>query len=424
MNISAFNSSYSSVYSMFDNMYQNSLSMFNYKLGNSLLPANNKQKTDLLSSSSLQYVTNIKQGANKLSFAIKGLSSGASFMKKTMTSSDKDVLSVNYVGSIFNRPETTTVKIDRLATGQVNEGKQMKAGEAFGDSGDKFFKLEVDGKTTVLSVKVAAGDTNEQVQKKMAEAVNNAGVGVKASVETDSAEKTSMLKLEATGTVGAAKSKFKISDMIGGDLVQKTGVDKITKEAQSAVYSVNGGPSRTSATNTVDLGNGINVTFNKTSDKEVTISQGMDTDYAKNAVKDLVAGYNDIYVEALKNSSDPKAEGLAMKMLNTSKLYLSSLSSIGVGFDKDGKMTIDDEQFSKAADNGKLEKFFMDNSGRNFGFTYQLGKIADDVTRNTSKYVTKSIFGNNLMENFSYSGTGSLQSYNYTNTGWLFDYMT
>ena len=424
MNIGAFNNSYNSVYGLFNSMYQNSMSLFNNKLSGSFLPQNNAQNSNPLSANSLQYVTNIKTGANKLSGAIKGLSSGSSFMKKTMTSSDKDVLSVNYVGSIFNRPGTTTVKIDQLAKGQVNEGKKLEEDKAFGASGTSNFKVEIDGKITVLSVNVAAGDTNKQVQQKMADAVNKAGINIKASVETDSEGKTSMLKIEALGTGDTAKSKFKISDMIGGELVSKTGADAVSKEAQNAVYSVNGGPARTSASNTVDLGNGLNVTFNKTSDKAVTISQGMDVDFAKSAVKDLVAGYNDIYVEALKNSKDPKAEGLATKLLNVSKLYLNSLSSIGIGFDKDGKMTIDDEQFNKAAENGKLENFFNNNSGRNFGFTYQLGKIADNVSRNTSNFVTKSMFGNDLMENFSYTGTGSLQSYNYTSTGWLFDYMS
>ena len=434
MAINSINNSYNSVYSLFNSMYENKMSLFSNKLGNSLFPFNNAKDTNPLSTNSMQYVTNIKAGANKLTGALKGLSNGSSFMKKTMTSSDNDVLSVNYVGSIFNRPGTTSVKIDQLATGQVNEGKALESDSAYGASGTNYFKIEVDGKTTVMSVNVAAGDTNKQVQQKMADAINTYGVGVKASLKTDTKDGTSSLVIEANatgnsginvgGASGAGKSQFSITDMAGGELVKKIGADAVSKKAQNAVYSVDGGPSRTSATNTVDLGNGLNVTFNKASDKEVKISQGMDADFAKSAVKDMVAGYNDIYVEALKNSNDPKAEGLATKMLNISKIYLNSLSSIGVGFDKDGKMTIDEEQFGKAAENGKLEKFFTDNSGKNFGFTYQLGKIADNVSRNTANFVTKSMFGNDLMENFAYSGTGSLLSYNYTNTGWLFDYLS
>jgi len=424
MAINSINSAFSGINGLYNSMYSNSMSLFNYKLSNSLFPQNKAQNSNPLSANSLQYVTNIKLGANKLTSAIKGLSSGSSFRVKTMTSSDKDVLSVNYVGSIFNRPGNTTVKINQLASGQLNEGSKLQANENFGGvGGTGRFKVEIGGKTTVLSVDVKSSDTNEQVQQKMADAINNAGVGLKATVKTDSEAKTSSLSIEAVNTGDDIKSKFTISDMVGGELVAKTGVGTVTKQAQNAIYSVNGGPERTSKTNTLDLGGGLNVTFNKASDKEITISQGMDLDFAKSAVKDLVMSYNDIYIEALKNSSDPKAESLATRLLNVSKMYAGSLSEIGVGFDKDGKMTINEDQFNKAAENGKLEKFFTDNSGKNYGFTYQLGKLADNVSRNTSNFVTKSMFGNNLMENFAYSGTGSLLSYNYSNTGWLFDYL-
>ena len=425
MAINSINSAFNNISSLYSSMYNNSMSLFNNKLTGSLFPLNNAKNSSPLSASSLQYVTNIKIGANKLTNAIKGLSNGSSFRVKTMTSSDNETLSVNYVGSIFNRPGNTTVKINQLASGQKNEGTKLQANENFGSIGgtDQQFKIEMDGKTTILAVKVKSTDTNEQVQQKMADAINSAGIGVKASVVSDAENKTSALNIEAVNTGADAKSKFSITDMVGSELVAKTGAGTVTKDAQNALYSVNGGPERSSKTNTLDLGGGLNVTFKKASDKEITISQGMDIEYAKSAVKDLVMSYNDIYIEALKNSSDPKAESLATRLLNVSKMYAGTLSEIGVGFDKDGKMTINEDQFNKAAENGKLEKFFTDNSGKNYGFTYQLGKLADNVSRNTSNFVTKSIFGNNLMENFSYTGAGNMLSYNYMNSGWLFDYL-
>ena len=146
-------------------------------------------------------------------------------------------------------------------------------------------------------------------------------------------------------------------------------------------------------------------------------------DRAKSAVNDLVMSYNDIYIEAAKNSSDPKAESLASRLLSVSKTYSGSLSEIGVGFDKDGKMTIDAKKLDKAAESGALEKFFKENSGKNYGFTYQLGKLAGNISSNTSDFVTKSGFGSSLTQNFSYSGIGSLQSYKYSSTGWLIDYL-
>ncbi|MCL1835641.1 MAG: hypothetical protein FWG48_05715 [Oscillospiraceae bacterium] len=226
-----------------------------------------------------------------------------------------------------------------------------------------------------------------------------------------------------------SSDKEALSVNYSGNLFSKPGETKVKiiqladDKGQEAIYSINGGPEQKSKSNTVDLGNGLNVTFKKASDDEITISQGVDLERAKSSVKDLVMNYNDIYIAALKNSDDPKAENLASKMLSISKTYSGGLANIGIGFDSDGKMTIDEKQLDKAAQDGSLEKFFTQNAGKNYGFTNQLSKLATGITNNTSNYVTKSIFGNNLMQNFSYNSIGSMLSYNYMNSGWLLDFL-
>ena len=145
-------------------------------------------------------------------------------------------------------------------------------------------------------------------------------------------------------------------------------------------------------------------------------------DYAKSAVESLVKNYNDLYVEAAQKTNDPKAQKLASKMIDISKTYKSSLSNIGIGFDNDGKMTLDTKKLDAALENGSLEKFFKENSGKNYGFTNQLSRLADNVSRNTSNYVSSSVIRNDLMENFAYSGFKELIQYNYLSTGLMYDY--
>jgi len=137
----------------------------------------------------------------------------------------------------------------------------------------------------------------------------------------------------------------------------------------------------------------------------------------------MVKSYNNLYSEAAQKTNDFKAQNLATKMINTSKTYASSLSSIGIGFDTDGKMKIDTAQLNKAAESGKLEQFFTENSGKNYGYTNQLSRLADNVTRNTSNFVDSKLFGSSLSENFSYSGFGDLIQYNYLSAGSVLDFM-
>jgi len=411
----------SSIYGLYDSLYQGNLALNLVKMNRDYFPANKTQSNNQLGGDALKYVNNIKAASKNLSNSIKDLS-GAAFMKKTPTSSDPEAMSVNYFGTKPDSIKQMTVNIEQTAAGQLNEGSSLKANDSFGSSGTNKFSINIGGKATELTVNVAAGDTNNVVQQKMADAINKAGIGVKATVEKDDKNGTSTLKLESVGTGKNDNNKFSVTD-VTGNLAAQTGANQVTREARDAVYSVDGGAKRTSQSNVVDLGNGLSVTFNKASEKAITISSDKDMGYAKSAVEGLVKSYNDLYSEAAQKTNDPKAQNLATKMVNTSKTYFNTLSSIGIGFDGDGKMTLDATRLNEAAGNGNLEKFFTQNAGKNYGFTNQLARLADNVSQNTSNYVTKSVFGNELFENFAYSGSGNLLQYNSMNSGWIFDYL-
>lgn len=411
------------MYNLFNTMYQNNMALYNNKLNRSQYPFtnNNNKETGKLGSDAVSYVSNLKTSSKALSGAISNLSKSA-FSNNTIVSSDKDTMTVNYSGSRPSSVNPMNVKIQQIATGQQNEGKGLEAKAAYGGStGKNSFTVEIGGKATELSVNVAAGDTNKDVQQKMADAINKSGTSIKASVETDSKTNTSTLKIESTVTGNDPKNGFKISDK-SGNLVAQTGVDKVAKEGQDAVYTINGGAAQTSKSNTVNLGNGISATFKKASEDNVTISRGQDTDRMKKAVDDLVKSYNDLYSEAVQKTNDPKAQNLASRMLNTAKPYSNALANVGIGFNGDGKMTIDTKQLDKAAESGKLEQFFTENNGKNYGYTNQLSRLADNVSRNTSNYVSSSQFGSALGENFAYSSFGDLVQYNFLSAGSIFDF--
>ena len=422
MNVNGINNinNSSAIHGFYNSIYQGNMSLNNAKLSKYVFPNNKAQGTQQLGGEALQYVKNIKSASKDLSSSLKELS-GKAFTNKTATSSDTEAMSVKYTGNRPNDIKQTTVKIDQTAAGQVNEGAKLNAKESFGASGTNKFSIDINGKTTEFSIDVSASDSNSDVQQKMADAINKAGIGVNATVEKSTDGNSSLLKLEATSTGDNDKSKFTVSD-VSGNLAAKTGANEISSEARNAVYSVNGGAKQTSQTNNVDLGGGLNVTFNKASDKDVTISASKDTEYAKSEVGDMVKSYNNLFSQAAQMTNDPKAQNLASKMINVSKTYSGSLSSIGIGFDRDGQMTIDSKKLNEAAENGKLEKFFTENSGKNYGFTNQLSRLADNVSNNTSNFVSKNELGNSLTENFAYNSFGGMMQYNASSIGLLFDY--
>jgi len=410
-----------SINSFYNNLYQSKISVHASKLSQDFFPVNNAKNQNAISSNSLQYVNDIKSASSSLSGVLKELS-GSAFSQRTMVSSNTDLMTVNYSGNKINSMDDMTVRIDQTAAGQLNEGKSLSSSGWYeGDRGTNRFTVETGGKTTQLSVNVTAGDSNRDVQQKMATAINNAGLGLRATVETDSKTNRSILKIESSVTGSDEKNSFKLNDTTG-NVVASTGANEVSRENRDAVYSINGGPAQTSKSNTVNLGNGLSATFKEASAEEVTISRGRDMDYAKSAVQSMVGSFNSLFSAAAQNVGDPKAQGLASRLVNVASAYSGSLQSIGIGFDNSGRMTVDSKKLNEAADSGRLQQFFTEGAGRNFGFASQLGRLADNVSKNTSNFVSSNLFGNALSENFSYSGLGDLFQYNHMGTGNIFDY--
>jgi flagellar hook-associated protein 2 len=232
----------------------------------------------------------------------------------------------------------------------------------------------------------------------------------------------SRLRIESNKTGDSDESRFTVVDN-SGYLAAQLGVDNVTTDARDAVYTVNGGDERTSKTNTVNLGSGVNVTFKQATDEAVRIAPGRNSDAAKQAVEKMVSDFNKLRDEAAKMAqSDPKAAKLVSQLKGVATNYSRSLSNVGINVASDGALSIDTEKLSEAADNGKLEQFFRQGSGVNYGFASQLSKVADSVTRNPSSYISSPQYRNSVTENFGYGSGGNLITYDFLSSGLMYDF--
>jgi len=409
---------------LYNTLYQGKIAMHTNRLSRDFFPTNNAQGQGAFGVDALQYVSDIKSASSALSAALKDLS-GPAFNQRTMVSSNTDMMTVNFTGNNANNVGDMSVRIDQIATGQLNEGSRLSSSALYqGNRGTNRFAIETGGRTTQLSINVSAGDSNRDVQQKMATAINNAGLGLRATVETDSQTNVSMLRIESTNVGTAERNAFTITDTMGNAAAQ-TGANEVSRERQDAIYSVNGGPQQTSQSNTVNLGNGVSATFREASGgQDVTISRGTDSSHIRSMVESMVRSYNSLFSAAAGNTADPKAQSLASRIMNVGGAYSRALTDIGIGFDSNGRMTIDSSRIGQAIDSGRLQSFFTEGSGgKNFGFSANLGRIADNVSNNTSNFVSNSLFGNSLNGNMGYSGLGNMIQFNSFGTGSLLDYM-
>ena len=407
---------------LYNTLFQGKVAMHTNKLSREFLPTNNAQGRGSFGSNSLQYINDIKSSASALSSALKDLS-GSAFSNRTMVSSNNDVMTVSYTGSNISSMSEMSVQVDQIAMGQLNEGNRMSANALYGgDRGLNRFEIQTGGTTAQLSINVMAGDSNKDVQQKMATAINNAGLGLKATVETDSATNVSMLRVESTNVGTDEKNAFSIRDTTGNAVAQ-TGANQISRQRQDAIYRVNNGPVQTSRSNTVNLGNGVSTTFKASSDQAVTVSLGKDMSHIRGVVENMARSYNTLVSAAEGNINDLKAQSLASRLMNVTIAYSRSLTDVGIAFGSDGRMKVDMQRLNQAFDSGKLEQFFTENSGRNYGFGATLGRLADNVANNTASFVSNSNFGAGWGDNFAYTGFGSPIQLGFMGTGSLLDYM-
>ncbi|MDL2273732.1 hypothetical protein LJC34_04210 [Oscillospiraceae bacterium OttesenSCG-928-G22] len=369
-------------------------------------------------SSALGNIQDLKGGASSLKNALRSLSDGGAY-RKTAVSSDSDKVSVRVDNKAYGSFKDTTIKVSQLAAGQKNEGASLQSNAA-AQSGYHQFEIETNGTRHQFSVSLSASDTNETMQQKMADAINARNIGVTAAVSKNEINGTSSLAISAGKTGDAANAKFSIRD-VAGSAVSKTGVSTVTQQAQNAIYSINGGASRESLTNEVSLGGGVTATLKKASDEAVSISSKKDASTAISKVKDMVDGYNRVLSGVVENGDDERGYRLFSRMLSVSKTYMAELGKIGVEFDADGYMSINDTKIKEAGENGSLERFFTENRGKNYGFTNQLSRIADDVNQNAARYVSKSVMEE---AGFDYGSYGKLfGKSNLYAAGLLFDMM-
>jgi len=326
-------------------------------------------------------------GLSALTSSLKATGNQSLFNKIGASSSNSKIAAATVDNKKFDTAKNSPIELNvkQAAKAQINSGAALKATNKDIVSGTYDFSIGINGKQQKFSINVTAADNNESIQKKMAAAINSKNIGITASVEADSKNATSKLSLTSTETGNkneSGGSVFEVTDT-KGSLAAKMGVTQISQNAQNAVYTVNGGEEKTSATNSIDLGNGVTATLKDAG--ETTLTFQRDGSGAIDKVKELVSSLNSILAEAAKGEGRG-SDRLGRAITSTNKAYKSTLEKVGINVSSGGMLSVDEDKLKKAAEDGSLEKMFQ--SKGNYGFAYRAGHIAQNMSQ-TSLYIDK-----------------------------------
>ena len=124
------------------------------------------------------------------------------FPGKIAQSSDEDAVSVQYIGSNMDADNSKQfdITVERLATPQVNCGVYLAPGASDFAPGNYSFDLNTNLSSYEFQYTISGRDTNETVQRKIMRLINNANIGLNATlVSNDRGQNALSITSQQTG---------------------------------------------------------------------------------------------------------------------------------------------------------------------------------------------------------------------------------
>jgi flagellar hook-associated protein 2 len=310
-----------------------------------------------------------------------------SFALTTATSSDS--ASVSAGSTVDAVPGTYTVAVSALASGQATVSASGQFADANATVGTGAITISLgswNAGQTAFTPKTGAQDitipigASENTLAGIRDKINAANAGVSASLITDVSGTRLALQSSSTGAqngfrVTVADADANNTDNLGlsrlafdppGGATQTT----LTQSAANTQATINGIAVSTTGTALGDVVQGISFNLSKVTTTPVTIGIARNTDSVKTMLTSFAASYNALnqfigqathYDSATQTAAllqgDSTAEGIgnqlraAVGQAGTASSAFSTLSSIGLEFQKDGSLKLNDAKVNAALKN-------------------------------------------------------------------------
>lgn len=328
----------------------------------------------------------LKSQISNLQDQIDKLTKPATWLGNTLTSSNSAQVTGTATSSAVQA--TYDVEVSQMAAGQTIGSGLVASGTALGPG-----KLTIsmgtygsngltpntkDGKNVSFSVDITAEDDS---LAKIAAKINAAKGDVSATVLKDHTGERLVLQSKTTGV----NSAFSVeAEGVGLQQFAYNGTDGTMKrsvEAQDTLAKINGIDMASHTNVFEEVAAGVTLTVAQKSAKDaapVRITIANDTATAKTALKNLVESYNALsnalktmtaYDKDSKTAGTLQGDSTAINLQSAMRRLLSgpggeggaftSLSQMGIAFQTDGTLKIDDTKLDKALkDPESMSKFF------------------------------------------------------------------
>ncbi len=314
------------------------------------------------------------------------------FAQSAVSLSNEDYFSVDAAGYAKNINMDIFVEQTAAAHQIVVEAKGTETTDAFTTkgSGTVISITDSNGDSVDLNLDELFSSKADGAEISYQEMVNYFNQEMEGQVNASLVRSGGEMKLLFSADETGADNEFDItvtssSDTVVGDAFAE-GEKTVVKQARDAVIWLgdqNDGIRLTNSSNTFeDIVNGVDITINKANsigDDTTNLTIGPDSDATIELLNEFITSFNEalsVINEAVQSgngddeergvlASDSSIRSIANDLKNVLRTNVNGVSmfEIGLSFNKDGELELDEDAFKDAADDFDLEEIFLGENG-------------------------------------------------------------
>ncbi len=341
------------------------------------------------------YAVGIKENARVLRNSIAslgGLDSNETLAKKTAYSTNDDVVSAEYVGSINNETPipTLSITVNSLAKSQENMGTYLPSGNVGLPASTYSFDISINDLNYEFQFNINENDTNKDVQERLTRLINNADIGITAKVDEDNQRSSIRLTSVTTGLPEGKDAIFHITDDRTSKrkgAVEYFGLDYVSREPANSSFLLNG-EERSTSSNNFTVGKMFELELKSVSEPDTSVEVGLktDVDSLTDNVNSLIGYYNS-FISGTTPTDPNQAQNnrLLREVGAIAGRYQNQMESMGIHLQSDRTFSIDDNLLHNSASDGTLSFQTLKD------FSNALVQKTAQVSINPMNYVNRTI---------------------------------
>ena len=366
--MSYYNAAYGTIYNYYHNYYTPKASSRydSHKksdlksIYNSIVNLSKEDSVFMLDRSSEieKYSISMKESAMQFSrdiTAIGGFGADKLFEQRVAYSSDPSKAEVSYLPDAVVNEQAKPIEltISSLARPQTNHGEYLKSDDIDLENGTYSFDVSTPTSNYELQLGKSDNDTNLSIQTRLARLINNAAIGLNASVTKDGNGNSALIISSATaGSSVNGEQPFSISDENTSKekgLIDYLGIRNITEQASWANYTING-VAKSSPENHITAENIYSISLKNITDENsppITISAKADFESLKDNIKGITGAYNQFIKSVSEYTKEqPRTSLLVDNMKRMESYYSSTMEKLGISRNSDGSLDVNDDVLS------------------------------------------------------------------------------